>query len=199
MSDKPKVKVVNDRYKIEGEFHKATQGTPFFDEEGVLCGYTTPRDMTYIHSLGGEGKFFQSLTKGMLFATRCDNPDCEQKGTMYLPFRIHCPDCLVKMTPVDVTDVANKGAKIHTFIITERSGAFNPLPKPIRFIDVEFPGIATFLKGYMSGPGEPDFGMRIVPIFNTKKSTYSILDLSWVKEGTKAEDLPDGFTFSLNA
>ena len=43
--------------------------------------------------------------------------------------------------------------------------------------------MATILMSYLS-LGEPDFGMRVVPIFKTSGPTFTILDLSWVPEGT---------------
>jgi len=48
--------------------------------------------------------------------------------------------------------------------------------------------------GYLS-VGEPEIGMKVVPIFNTSKPSYTILDLSWVREGTDESDIPKGFTF----
>jgi uncharacterized protein len=191
------VKIVKGQYKPEGSFHHGVPGTGIFDENGTLWGVTKPRDMTYMISLGGEGQFFQALSKGRLLATRCANKACQAHGSIFLPFRIHCPDCLSKMKIVDVTDLAVKKARVHTFIVTHRSGAFNTLDKPIRFVDVEFPGICTMLKGYMSGPGTPEIGMRVIPIFRTKNPSYTILDLSWVVEGTAKKQLPEGFTFAL--
>jgi uncharacterized protein len=79
-------------------------------------------------------------------------------------------------------------------MVCERSGAFNTLDKPIKFINVEFDGIDTILMSYLS-IGEPKIGMRVVPIFRTVNPTYTITDLSWVKEGVPAEDLPEGFTY----
>ena len=35
----------------------------------------------------------------------------------------------------------------------------------------------------------------MVPIFRKMDPTYTILDLSWVPEGTTEADLPQGFTF----
>ncbi len=113
---------------------------------------------------------------------------------MYLPFRIHCPDCLGRNTVLDLTDLCKKTAKIHTFMVCERSGAFNTLQKPIKFINVEFDDVATILMSYLS-VGEPKIGMRVVPIFQTLDPTYTITDLSWVPEGTPASKLPKGFTF----
>ena len=48
--------------------------------------------------------------------------------------------------------------------------------------------------GYLS-VGEPEIGMKVVPIFNTTKPSYTILDLSWVPEGTNESDIPEEFTF----
>ena len=190
------VKVKNGQYRIKGAFHHITPNTPIRNEDDGwnLMGVTNPRSMTYIHSYGGEAPFFESLAQGKILGTRCDDPGCEFKGTSYIPFRIHCPDCLTRNTIVDFTDVCKNTAKIHTFMVCERSGAFNTLDKPIKFVNVEFDGIDTILMSYLS-IGEPKIGMRVVPIFRTVNPTYTITDLSWVKEGVPEEDLPEGFTY----
>ncbi len=190
------VHVKNNQYKIKGDFHHLTPNTPIrnADDGWKLMGVTNPRDMTYMHSYGGEAIFFESLSEGKLMATRCDNPKCETKGSIYQPFRIHCPDCLAKMTPIDMTDIAKKTAKIHTFMVCERSGAFNILDKPIKFVNIEFDGVCTILMSYLVN-GEPKMGMRVVPIFQKLDPTYTILDLAWVPEGTKEDQLPKGFAF----
>lgn len=188
------VEVVENRYKIYGQFHHGEPNTPIWKGD-KLCGVTNPRNMTYIHSYGGEHVFFKGLSEGRLMASRCDNPACETKGSVYMPFRIHCPDCLGKNTHVDITDVAKKTAKIHTFMTCERSGAFNTLDKPIKFINIEFAGVVTILMSYLS-KGQPEMGMRVTPIFKMKDPTYTIMDLSWVPEGTRADELPKDFAFS---
>jgi len=189
-----KVTIKNGRYKPKGIFHVPEANQPIFNEDtGKLAGVTNPRDMTYIHSYGGEAIFFESLGKGKLMATRCDNEKCENTGSIYEPFRIFCPDCLRKATPIDLTDVAKKTAKIYSFIITERTGAFNTLDIPIKFINIEFEGVSTILMSYLL-VGEPEIGKSVVPIFR-KNPTYTIMDLAWVLEGTSEEQLPDGFTF----
>jgi len=191
------VKVKGGKYKIKGDFHHITPNMPIRneDENWRLVGVTNPRDMTYIHTYGGEAVFFENLSKGKIHGSRCDNPDCEFKGTVYLPFRIHCPDCLARNTVVDLTDVCKQTARIHTFMVCERSGAFNTLDKPIKFINVEFDGVATILMSYLS-VGEPQIGMRVIPIFRTLDPTYTITDLSWVPEGTPEDALPLGFSFA---
>ena len=190
-----KVKVVNYRYKFEGNFHYASPNSPIRDESGKLTGVTNPRDITHVHSYGAEAVFFESLSKRKIIASRCDDPDCGSKGSIFMPFRTYCPDCLSKNTNVDITDLAKRTGMIYSFMICERSGAFNSLPRPIKFINIEFEGVCTILMGYLS-VGEPKMGMRVVPIFQTKKPTYTILDLSWVPEGTAPSELPAGFTYA---
>ena len=190
------VDIVDGKYKPRGVFHIPEANQPIYDKDtGKLAGVTNPRDMTYIHSYGGEAPFFEGLGQGKLLATRCDNDKCEFKGSVYEPFRIFCPDCLRRNTIIDITEKAQKTAKIHSFIITHRSGAFNALPKPIKFVNVEFDKeVVTILMSVLS-VGEPEIGKRVVPIFRTKSPTYTIMDLMFVIEGTKESDLPEGFTF----
>jgi len=190
------VEIVNKRYKPKGTFHIIEANQPIYNKDtGKLAGVTNPRDMTYIHSYGGEAIFFESLGKGRLMASRCDNEKCETKGSIYEPFRIYCPDCLRKNSVIDLTEKAQKTAKIHSFIITHRSGAFNTLPIPIKFINVEFDEeVVTILMSVLV-VGEPEMGKRVVPIFRTKNPTYTIMDLMFVIEGTTESELPEGFTF----
>ena len=188
------VKVENGRYKLNGKFHFGYPNSPIWNENNVLMGVTNPRDVTHIHMYGGEAPFFENLGKGKLLGTRCNNSSCDYTGSIYIPFRIHCPDCLEKNSIIDLTETARTGASVHTFMITERTGAFNTLPKPIRFVNVEFNGVDTILMGSLS-VGEPEIGSKVVPIFNTTHPTYTILDLSWVADGTSASELPGGFTF----
>lgn len=196
MSQYGQVQVKNGRYKFRGDFHRLEQHMPIRDADNgwQLVGVTKPRDMTYVHSYGGEAPFFESLSQGKLLATRCDNPDCEGNGTVYQPFRIYCPDCLSRNTIIDMTDLARDTATIHTYMVCQRSGAFNVLDKPIRFINVEFEGVSTILFSYLL-LGEPVIGMRVKPVFKVHNPTYTILDLSWVPADAKEAALPEGFAF----
>jgi len=198
MSTFGQVYTKNNRYKFKGDFHRCTLGMPIRngDDGWRLMGVTNPRDMTYIHAYGGEAVFFESLGQGKLLASRCDNQECESVNTAYLPFRIHCPDCLGKNTVIDVTAIAVANAKIHTFMVCERSGAFSLLEKPIKFINIEFAGIGTILMSHLA-IGEPEIGMAIMPIFKTVNPTYTILDLSWVPVGTPEKELPPDFTLPV--
>jgi len=184
-------------YKFRGEFHTGEPSRPIKDEHGTMVGVTKPRRLVHVHSLGGEAPFFQGISEnGRLLATVCRTPGCPGSGSIYLPFRIHCPDCLARMQVLDVTDKAIATAKVYTFIVTSRTGAFNTLETPIRFVDIQFPFACTFLKGYMVGAGAPAIGLRVVPVFRTEAPTYTIKDLAWVVEGTTAKDLPKGFAFA---
>ncbi|HUT53497.1 MAG TPA: hypothetical protein VM658_08910 [bacterium] len=194
MSPQAKVWIEKNAYRIKGEFSTIEPNTPIRREDGKLCGVTNPRRVVHIHSYGGEAPFFAGLAEGKLIGTRCVNQDCASQGTMYLPFRIHCPECLAKMKPVDLTRKARNTAKIYSYIVTSRTGAFNALDVPIRFIDVEVQGVATIIKSYQL-IGEPAIGARVVPIFRTKNPTYTITDLAWVAKGTPPAKLPKGFTF----
>ncbi len=188
------VKVINGRYRLEGKFHFVHPNTSIRNEAGHLMGVTNPRDITHIHMYGGEAPFFENLSQGKLLGTKCNNTDCEGQSTVYIPFRIHCPDCLGKNEIVDMTEVAKTKARVHTFMITERTGAFNTLPKPIRFVNVEFEGVDTILMGNLA-VGTPEIGMQVVPIFRKNNPTYTILDLAWVPAGTETRDLPPDFAF----
>ncbi len=188
--------VKNGRYKISGDFHRISPHTTIRDADNYnrLVGITKPGEITHIHSYGSEAVFFEGLGKKIIYGTRCDNPECESQGTVYLPFRIHCPDCLNKNSVVELTDLCRKHARIHTFMVCERAGAFNVLKEPVKFIDVEIEGVSTILMSYLSY-GEPEIGMRIIPIFKTIDPGCSILDLSWVPADTYEENIPQGFGF----
>jgi hypothetical protein len=93
-----------------------------------------------------------------------------------------------------MTDIAKSTAKIHSYIITHRSGAFNSLPIPIKFINVEFESVVTILMSVLA-VGDPEMDKKVVPIFNTKAPTYTITDLRFVVEGTSESELPEGFTY----
>lgn len=192
------VQIKSGRYVPEGAFHQIEPGTPIRAEGGALAGVTKPRNMTYIHSYGGEAPFFAGIAEqAKLLGTRCDTPGCPGRGVIWMPFRIHCPDCLGRNVIVDMTAPANEIATVYTYIVTERSGAFNTLEKPIRFVDVAFPGTAvgTMLKGYMVGPGQPSIGARVRPVFRTGNPSYTIQDLAWALADTPPSLLPAGFTF----
>jgi len=94
MSQYGQVQVKDGRYKFRGDFHRLEQHMPIRDaDQGwKLVGVTKPRDMTYVHTYGGEAVFFESLSQGKLLATKCENPACEANGSIFQPFRIYCPD-----------------------------------------------------------------------------------------------------------
>jgi uncharacterized OB-fold protein len=192
--DRGTVRVEKGRYKPSGKFHYPNPNTPIRDETGKLLGVTNPRDIVHMHSYGGEAVFFDGLGKGKLLASKCENPACEHTGSIYMPFRIHCPDFLFKNTVVDITDKAKTNATVHSLMITERTGAFNTLPTPIKFVNVEFEGVCTILMGALIR-GEPKMGMKVKPIFKTKNPEYIITDMLWVPADWPETDLPESYTY----
>lgn len=135
-----------------------------------------PRAPLHIHTYGGETDFFKGLTQGKLLGSKCINKKCEASHQdAFLPPRVYCPDCLEKTKWVDLTRAA---AKIYTHITVEYPGAFNKLPLPCHLISVEVQGAITVLMSYLVN-GEPQIGLKVRPLFNTQKPTYTILDLCW--------------------
>jgi len=140
-----------------------------------------PRAPVHVHTYGGETPFFMGLSKGILLATKCENPKCDpsgKEGYFHLPPRVDCPDCMEKMVWEDITDLARRTARIHTHITVEHPGAFNRVPMPCELISVEIEGVATILMSQLKG-AKPEIGMEIEPVFNTRSPTFTILDLSW--------------------
>jgi len=136
------------------------------------------KEILHAHSYGGLSRFFKELTEGILCGTKC--PDCGgPKGNIWLPPRVHCPDCWREMSWVKVN---TEGAKIYTHSMTNYPGAGFKGSVPCPLISVEIPGVCTKPMSYLSefAEGEPYIGMPVRPVFRTKNPTYTILDLSWV-------------------
>jgi uncharacterized protein len=135
-----------------------------------------PRSPVHIHTYGGETPFFKGLSEGKLLGSKCTNGKCDaSKDDAFLPPRVYCPDCLEKMEWVDV---ANQSAKIYTHITVQYPGAFNKLTLPCHLISVKVEGTCTIMMSYLQ-KSEPQIGMAVRPVFNTKNPTYTILDLAW--------------------
>lgn len=136
-----------------------------------------PRTINHYHSYGGVSFFFESLSRGRLFGTKCFN--CKD-AKIWLPPRVHCPDCWSRIYlwfEIDTTK-----AKVYTYSLTNYPGAGFKASVPCPLISVEIPGVCTKLMSYLSefGEGEPYIGMPIRPVFNTGNPSYTILDLSWI-------------------
>lgn len=143
--------------------------------EGIIVR-KNPRKITHYHSYGSLSRFFRALTKGELLGTRCIH--CPQTE-IWLPPRIHCPDCWNKMVWILINPY---GAKVYSHSVTNLPGAGFKGTVPCPLISVEIPGVCTKPMSYLSkfGDREPYIGMPVRPVFRTKKPTYTILDVSWV-------------------
>jgi len=134
-----------------------------------------PRTIVHHHTYGLLSPFFEGLKKGVLRATRCANPDCEEKR-FWLPPRADCPDCLSRMKWVELKNPVI--GEIFTFTHVEYPGHGIEISYPYYQIDVKVPGAATVMKGYLV-KGEAKIGMKVKACFRTRGSTNTILDLSW--------------------
>jgi len=133
-----------------------------------------PKDWYHIHAYGGCGKFFQGLVQGKILATRCTNEECEE-NRLWLPPRSQCPDCWHDMDWVE----APQQGKIYTWSIIKYPGAPFKLPDGTPLISVDLPGVCTKMLSWLK-EGEPEIGMPVKAVFNTKNPTNTILDLAWV-------------------
>ncbi|MEE9297231.1 MAG: OB-fold domain-containing protein [Phycisphaerae bacterium] len=128
----------------------------------------------HIHSYGGWGRFFKALQERKILATRCTNPDCDEKR-LWLPPRCECPDCWHEMEWVE----APTTGRVYTHSTVLYPGAPFRASTPCPLISVELEGVCTKMMGYLK-EGEPKIGMLIRAVFNTEKPTNTILDLAWV-------------------
>lgn len=135
-----------------------------------------PRSLMHHHTYGQLSKFFEGLTKGKLFATRCVNPDCFNKR-LWIPPRADCPDCHQPMEWQELPKPII--GEIFTFTRIEYPGEGIELSTPYYQIDVKIPGLFTIPKGYLLY-GEPFIGMKVKAGFRAKNPTNTILDLYWV-------------------
>ena len=134
-----------------------------------------PRTLVHHHTYGLLSPFFEGLVKGELRATRCVNPKCDEKR-FWLPPRADCPDCLLRMEWIKLTNPVI--GEIFTFTHVEYPGHGIEISYPYYQIDVKIPGAATVMKGYLIR-GEAKIGMKVKAAFRTKKPTNTILDLYW--------------------
>ena len=133
-----------------------------------------PKDYFHIHTYGGLSPFFVGLTESRLLGTQCPDPDCEE-DRLWLPPRIHCPDCL---QPSEWVEAPTTGT-IYTYSTVLYPGSNFKLSTPCPLISVELEGVCTKLMSYLK-EGEPKIGLPVKAVFNTEQPTHTILDLAWV-------------------
>lgn len=139
-----------------------------------------PRTIIHRHSYGGLTHFFEMLLQGELWGPKCTNPQCKTDGkSIWLPPRVHCPDCWDEMMWVPIN---TDKAKVYTHSTTHLPGAGFMATVPCPLISIEIPRVCTKFMSYLSefGEGEPYIGMPVKPVFRTREPTYTILDISWV-------------------
>jgi uncharacterized protein len=135
-----------------------------------------PRSMTHRHTYGKLSPFFKGLKEGKLLATKCVNPDCDEKG-LWLPPRADCPDCNQPMQWEEIPQPVI--GTIYTYARVVYAGAGIELETPYYQVDVELPGVCTIFKGYLK-EGAAEIGMKVKAEFRTQDPTNTILDICWV-------------------
>ena len=169
-----KSKVVSPKPKASPDVHLT--GVPMVVEKtNPAMVIQWPRTIVHHHTYGLLSPFFEGLKKGVLRATRCTNPDCEERR-FWLPPRADCPDCLKRMDWMELKNPVI--GDIFTFTHVEYPGHGIEISYPYYQIDVRIPGAATVMKGYLV-KGEARIGMKVKACFRTKDSTNTILDLYW--------------------
>jgi uncharacterized OB-fold protein len=128
------------------------------------------------HTYGGLTRFFQGLAAGKLLGTRIPRADLApgDEDRIWLPPRIYDPDSLKK---TEWVEVAPHGT-LYTYTTILYPGAGFRLSVPCHLISVEIAGVCTRMMSYLS-EGEPEIGMELEAVFNTRKPTNTILDVSW--------------------
>ncbi|OGG45379.1 hypothetical protein A2673_01145 [Candidatus Kaiserbacteria bacterium RIFCSPHIGHO2_01_FULL_50_13] len=141
-----------------------------------------PRTIVHRHTYGGLSRFFGGLAESVLWGTVCLNQNCKWSD-IWLPPRVHCPDCWEAMewVPIDA-----RGAKVYTHSTINLPGAGFMLTTPCPLISVEIRGVCTKFMSYLSkfGENEPYIGMPVKPVFQKDNPTYTILDISWVPKNS---------------
>lgn len=134
-----------------------------------------PKNIVHLHSYGGLSRFFEALTFGKLLGTFCFH--C--RGEVWLPPRVHCPDCWREMLWYEVK---TEGARVYSYSVTNYPGAGFKGTVPCPLISLKIPGVCTNMMSYLSefGEEEPFIGMLVRPVFRTENPTRTILDISWV-------------------
>lgn len=151
-------------------------GTPLeVVEDDVALVVNFPRSLVHRHTYGKLSPFFRGLKKGKLLATKCVNPECDEKR-LWLPPRADCPDCNQPMEWEEIPQPII--GTVHTYAKVVYAGAGIELQTPYYQIDVELPGVCTIFKGYLAF-GAAEIGMKVKAVFNTTNPTNTILDMHW--------------------
>ncbi len=133
-----------------------------------------PKTWSHFHSYGGWGQFFKGLQQEKLLATRCTNAQCEEKS-LWLPPRCECAECWHDPEWVE----APQQGTVYTWSVVKYPGELFKLPAGTPLISVELDGLCTKPMSWLK-EGEPEIGMAVQAVFNTKAPTNTILDLAWV-------------------
>ena len=147
-------------------------------QDDVALVVEWPRSLTHRHTYGKLSPFFRALKEGKLLATKCPNPECDNK-LLWLPPRADCPDCNQPMVWEELPQPVV--GTVHTFAFVVYTGTGIELDTPYYQVDVELPGVCTIFKGYLAY-GKPEIGMKVKACFRKENHSNTILDIYWIPE-----------------
>jgi uncharacterized OB-fold protein len=130
-----------------------------------------PFHFEYTAGVAGE-KFLRGLQDGKFIASKC-----QRCGKTYLPPKIYCVDCFVRIEKFREVGPAGTASAV-----TESYVGFDGtrLRRPRTFAFVTFKGVVGGLVQVVGGPG-PRIGDKVVPRFKpSSKRTGSMLDFEFV-------------------
>ncbi|MFH1539696.1 MAG: Zn-ribbon domain-containing OB-fold protein [bacterium] len=139
-----------------------------------------PVNYLYTYGLAGEDFFRTLKDKGQLTATAC--PEC---GTVYLPARIFCEQCMVDLEkPV----IAPSTGTVHTFAICHEAMDGAPLDEPETIAVINIDGTDGAIVHRIKGidPCAVFIGLRVEMVLKPKnKREGSIFDIDHFKPTRK--------------
>ena len=104
---------------------------------------------------------------------------CPSCSKVYVPPRLHCPTCCVKMS--EWVELSGKGT-LNTYTVVRYKEPYQPKEPPIIYAVIQLDGADTGLTSIL-GEVDPDkvkIGMRLEPVFKEEREG-SLLDIDHFK------------------
>jgi uncharacterized OB-fold protein len=127
---------------------------------------------TFQVTVGATGSKFLIEIRDNKKLTGIKCPSCEK---VYVPPRLHCPTCCVKMS--EWVELSGKGT-LDTYTVVRYQEPYQPKEPPIIYGVIRLDGANTGLTSIL-GEVDPDkvkIGMRLEPVFKDEREA-SLLDI----------------------
>lgn len=131
---------------------------------------------SFLVSTGETGTKFLSEIRDNKKIVGIKCPSC---GKIYVPPRLHCPTCFVRMS--EWVELSGKGA-LSSYTIVRYKESYHPKEPPFAYGVIQMDGADTGMSHFL---GEVDLdkikiGMRLEPVFKEEREG-SILDIDYFK------------------